>query len=298
MAKQNREHECNMSKQKSIIFVADFLVNDPQRGGAELHDNVVVEHFKSTGALYEVKKTFDVTIDYVKSNKEKFWFISNFTFLHNQVKAYLSKHCKYVIYEHDYKFCKERNPIQYKDFKVPESSKININFFRAAKKVICLSKLHFDIFNKNLSLNNLVSIKCSMWSDEDLRYIKTLQNIPKKSGVCAVIKSSNPIKKTTEAINFCKSTGLEYDLIQSSNYKEFLKMLAQYDKLVFMTGHPEPTPRIAIEAKMLNCSLITQKELIGVAYEDYFHLTGLDMISEVQMMRDAALKQLEGWIYE
>ena len=38
-----------MSKQKSIIFVADFLVNDPKRGGAELHDNVVVEHFKSTG---------------------------------------------------------------------------------------------------------------------------------------------------------------------------------------------------------------------------------------------------------
>ena len=65
-----------------------------------------------------------------------------------------------------------------------------------------------------------------------------------------------------------------------------------------MTGHPEPTPRIAIEAKILNCSLITQKELIGVTYEDYFHLTGVEMIEKVKAMRDEALQQIEEWIYE
>ena len=80
--------------------------------------------------------------------------------------------------------------------------------------------------------------------------------------------------------------------------KSLLKLLSQYETLVFMTGHPEPTPRVAIEAKMLNCSLITQKHLIGVSYEDYFHLTGNDMIEEVRSMRDSALKQLEEWTCE
>tara|TARA_R100001510_G_C7642100_1_gene199684 strand:- start:848 stop:1711 length:864 start_codon:yes stop_codon:yes gene_type:complete len=287
-----------MTNEKSIIFIADFLANDPQRGGAELHDKIVIEYFKSTGTLHEVKRSTEITIDYVKANKEKFWFISNFVFLSNHVKAYLSKHCQYVIYEHDYKFCKERNPIKYKDFKVPESSKINVNFFRAAKKVICLSKLHYDIFDRNLDISNLVSIKCSMWSDEDLEYMKTLQDTPKKAGLCAIINSTNPIKKTPEAISFCDATGLEYELIQSPDHREFLKLLSQYEKLVFMTGHPEPTPRVAIEAKMLNCTLMTQKHLIGVSYEDYFHLTGDAMIEKVRTMRDEALEQLEVWTCE
>jgi hypothetical protein len=65
-----------------------------------------------------------------------------------------------------------------------------------------------------------------------------------------------------------------------------------------MTGHPEPTPRVAIEAKMLNCKFITQRNLIGVAQEDYFHLTGSDMIDKIKSLRDEALAKIEGWINE
>ena len=65
-----------------------------------------------------------------------------------------------------------------------------------------------------------------------------------------------------------------------------------------MTGHPEPTPRVAIEAKMLNCKFISQKRLIGVAYEDYFHLTGIEMIEQVKTLREEALNKILGWINE
>ena len=75
-------------------------------------------------------------------------------------------------------------------------------------------------------------------------------------------------------------------------------MLSKYKGLVFMTGHPEPTPRVAIEAKMLNCSFISQKNLIGVAHEDYFHLKGVDMIEEVRQMRDTSLEKLTRWCNE
>ena len=56
-----------------------------------------------------------------------------------------------------------------------------------------------------------------------------------------------------------------------------------------MTAHPEPTPRIVIEAKMMNCKVIAQKHLIGVAHEDYFELSGHKLIEKVRQMRDEAL---------
>ena len=34
-----------------------------------------------------------------------------------------------------------------------------------------------------------------------------------------------------------------------------------------MTGHPEPTPRIAVEAKLMGVKLMAPKKLIGVAHE-------------------------------
>ena len=65
-----------------------------------------------------------------------------------------------------------------------------------------------------------------------------------------------------------------------------------------MTGHPEPTPRVAIEAKMLNIKFISQKHLIGVAHEDYFSLSGLKMIDKVREMRNTSLDKIAGWINE
>jgi len=180
---------------------------------------------------------------------------------------------------------------------IPKRNQVNINFYKMAKKVICLSKMHRNIFEKNLFLENLENINCSMWSDGDLELFKNLQNVVKKHKF-AIINSSNPIKKTRESIEFCDKRGIEYDLISSPNYHEFIKKLAEYRGLVFMTGHPEPTPRVAIEAKMLNCSFLSQKKLISVAHEDYFDLKGINMIDKVRQMRDDALAKILGWINE
>ncbi len=279
-----------------VIFVQDFFV-EHNLGGAELHDQVVLEHFMSKDILFDKMRSFELTLEYVKENKDKVWFISNFVGLKNRIKAYMAKECKYLIYEHDYKFIDIRNPIGYPDFIVPEKNKINLNFFRSAYKIICLSKMHREIFDKNLNLNNIDNINCSMWSDSDLDLIDQLKDVNKKDKY-AIIKSSNPIKKTRESIVFCKNRGIEFDLISSKDYREFLKILSRYKGLIFMTGHPEPTPRVAIEAKMLNCKFVSQKKLIGVAHEEYFSLSGKDMINKVREMRDEALEKITGWIYE
>ena len=281
---------------KKIIFIADAFQHQ-HTGGAELHDAVVIDFFKQQGILHETKNTSEVSVQYVSENKDKIWFISNFVALKNVCKALLAKDCEYYIYEHDYKFSKIRNPINYPDFLCPKSDLMNLNFYAAAKKVICLSKMHREIFDKNLNLSNIENINCSMWSDKQLELFEKLQK-PHKNGKFAVINTSNPTKRMPQTIEFCKKNNMPFDLISSQNYEEFINILSNYSGLAFMTGHPEPTPRVAIEAKMLNCKFIAPKKLISVAHEDYFHLTGLEMIEEVKKMRDHALEKFIEWFNE
>jgi len=160
--------------------------------------------------------------------------------------------------------------------------------------------MHRDIFQRNIAANNLTNVNCSMWADEDLKVILELEEEfrENKKSKFAVINSPNPIKKTRETVVFCESNNIEYDLISSPDHHSFLRKLAQYQGLIFQTGHPEPTPRVAIEAKMLGCKFLSQKELIGVAQEDYFNLSGIEMIREVREMRDEALQKIVGWINE
>lgn len=281
---------------KKVIFIADAFAHQ-HTGGAELHDAVVIDHFKDVGILHEIKNTTQIDIQYILQNTDKLWFISNFVALQNVCKALLAKECEYYIYEHDYKFSKLRNPIGFPDFLCPKSDLMNLNFYAAAKKVICLSKMHREIFDKNLNLDNIENINCSMWSDKQLELFRRLQK-PHKNGKFAVIKTNNPTKRMPQTIEFCRANKIPFDLIASQNYEEFINILSNYSGLAFMTGHPEPTPRVAIEAKMLNCKFLAPKKLISVAHEDYFHLTGLDMIEEVRKMRAESLDKFIGWFNE
>jgi hypothetical protein len=275
-----------------VIFLQDFFA-DQHLGGAELHDDVVAQYFATRGLLHSKINTYNLTPEMVLANTDKAWFISNFVGLKNVCKALLAKHCKYLIYEHDYKFLKNRNPINYPNFLAPdETHKYNFTFYQSAIKIMCLSKMHRRIFDANLGLPNIDNINCSMWSDTDLALLKSLNTVPKKEKF-AVIESTNIIKKTAQTVEYCQRAGIPYDLISAPTHTEFLKLLATYTGLVFQTGHPEPTPRVAVEAKMLNCKFLSQKEVIGVAHEDWFPLNGDELIEEVRQMRDSACLKLE-----
>lgn len=279
---------------KKVIFVADFFAGQIL-GGAELHDSVVENYFKSVGCLHGSVNCRNITPDYIKDNSDKMFFISNFASLSLDCIVQFIQTKNYIIYEHDYKFLKTRNPINFVDFVAPKQEIINFNFYKNAKKVICLSEKHREIFDKNLRLDNIVNINCSMWADDDLDFIESISgNTDRKEN--AIIKSSNPTKKTLQTIEFCKRRGIDFDLISSSNYREFLSILSNYENLYFMTGHPEPTPRIAIEAKMLGVKFISNKRLICVAHEDYFNLEGAEMVTKVRELRNIALDKLTDWI--
>ena len=106
---------------KSIIIISDFYKQDlSPPGGAELNDDVLFSFLESKGLVkHKIRSNeFDTKkmIHFLEENKECTFLISNFANLHFRAAAFLSKNCRYFIYEHDYKFHKYRNPLWSRDF--------------------------------------------------------------------------------------------------------------------------------------------------------------------------------------
>ena len=93
-----------------------------------------------------------------------------------------------------------------------------------------------------------------------------------------------------DTIAWCEKRNLNFDLISHHDNNEFLKILSKYKNLVFMTGHPEPTPRIAVEAKMMGVKLIANKKLIGVAHEYWWNQNPDQISRELVKIREKTLK--------
>ena len=280
-----------------IIFISDVF-EDQHVGGAEINDGNLIKFFKSKDWLTGKINSQNVTPSFLLENQDNIFVVSNFAGLSAVSKAFLYDSCTYFIYEHDYKFAKSRNPIWYPDFIVPKNHKININFYKGAKKLVCLSNLHREIYEKNIpDLKNIVNITCSLFSDEKIDYLLSLSK-DKKTKKYAIIDSADPRKRTADAVAFCKKNNYDYDLIKSDSNDEFLKMMSQYENLVYMAGHPEPTPRIAVEAKLLGVKLISQKNLIGVAHEEWYSLEGEKLANALKKIREDAFKMFESFFKE
>ena len=286
---------------KKIIIISDLFKEDYESakapcGGAELNDHILFSFLEDKGIvkhkIHSNEFETNQMISFFDLNKDCLYLISNFSNLHFRAAAFLQKNCKYIIYEHDYKFHKYRNPLRYTNFIVPKDEIINLNFYKSAEKVICLSKLHHDIFLNNLSLENLHNTTCSLWSDETLEYIENILET-KKNNKLAIVNSENPIKRRDDCIRYCQKNKINFDLISSPDYNNFLSLLSKYEGIVILPGHPEPTPRVAVEAKMLNCKIYSNKKSLGIASEEWFNLNGKELIEEVKNIRERFFRYME-----
>ena len=213
--------------------------------------------------------------------------------LREDVKNYISKNCMFIIYEHDHKYLKKRNPIFYKDFLAPKKDIANLNFYKNAKTIVCLTKLAEDVLKKNTGLNNVSRIGSSVWTDEDLDFINSIRKTGKKD-CYAIMDSDNPIKKRSQCIEYCNKNNIKFELIKDKNHQKFLKKLNEYKGLIFMTGHLETCCRIVLEAKMLNLKVITQKKLIGAASEESYLLNGEDLVNEIRQVSKNSINLFYG----
>jgi len=270
---------------KKIVFVSDFFENQVS-GGAEICDGVLIRELSKTHKICKFNSS-EFTVKHFNLYKScGFSFlISNFVGLSEDVKKVISLDGEYCIIEHDHKYLKTRNPSIFANFKAPEQMLINVNFYRSAKKVFCQSIKHYEVLKSNLNIDNVVNLGCSLWSKEQTDIIRNAIN-KEKNDKAFIINDQNPIKGTPKALEFCDSKQLEYDLFDKMEYSQFIEKLAKYDKFVFFPNTLETFSRIILEARMLNCKLVTNN-LNGCTYEEWFKgLKGSDLVDFVDQKRE------------
>lgn len=275
-----------------LTFIADFFETV---GGAEQNDSVLIQHLMGK---YRVDCILSHSCTIENIAESNFIIIGNFVNLHPQVKDYITNNKKYVIYEHDHKYVKTRDPSRYSNFEIPESDIINYEFYKNAKKVVCLGQKQVDIISKSLKIENLHSISSSLWSPEKLSFIRNLSDTKKTKEQYGIVDSSNPIKNTNKSIQFCNQKSINYELFSSSDTHEFLEKMNEYQGIVFFPGVLESMCRLVVEAKMLNCKIITNPKMLGAYYEPWFSLSGKELNDTISNNVNAALRKFEELIDE
>ena len=263
--------------------MADFFANEVP-GGGELNNQELIEILRQRGTHVLEIKSGRLTPDFISEcSKEVKFIVANFIMLSEESKTMLENDREYIIYEHDHKYVRSRNPADYKNFIAPKSEIINFSFYKNAKAVLCQSRFHADIVESNLKLDNIISLGGNLWSEDSLETMLSMSRTDKKP-TCAIMSSTNWHKNTSDAIKLCKAKQWEYDIIPPCSYIQFLTRLGESEKFVFLPRTPETLSRIAVEARMMGLSVITNS-IVGAAKEDWFRLKGEELIEVIKNKR-------------
>ncbi len=271
-----------LSKNK-FVYISDSFLSDIL-GGGELNDHELCEILVSKGISLEKIRSHEVGVSYIKSNHDKCYVISNFINLSRNVINLLINECKYVIYEHDHKYLKSRNPATYDNYIAPKGEVINYDFYKNAQAVFCQSSFHESIIKKNLDIDNIVNVSGNLWSLSSLRTIEILGKKPKRKEY-SIMNSPIPHKNTREACFYCEKKGFKYNLISSKNYEEFLSLLSNNEKFLFLPKTPETLSRVIVEARMMGVKTVTNKN-VGASYESWIKLKGDELICKMKNKRE------------
>jgi len=267
-----------------IAFLADLFVEDGINGGGELNNEELIKLLINKGNDVKKYHTRGLTIDHLP-DKEVGLIIANFIWLSKEVKDYISENYSYIIYEHDHKYLRTRDPSLFKNYKAPEDQIVNKQFYECAKAIICQSKLHMRVVERNLNLDNIVSVSGNLWSEELLDYLEEISTLQEdKEGVCSIMYSDIANKNVEESILYCKVNNLKYEKIMPCSHKQFLTQLNKNKTLIFFPKTLETLSRIVVEARMLNCRVVTNKK-IGATSEEWFKLKGTPLIQKMREKR-------------
>ncbi len=275
-----------------VAFVADFFANEIC-GGGELNNEELIQMIRASGHYVSKIKAKDFGIKHFTHDK---YIISNYVSLSSGAKEILQEKGRYSILEHDHQYLSNRNPAGYENFIATFDDIINLNFYEKATKVYCQSQYHVDIVKRNLNIDNIVNLGGNLWSLETLDFIEKL-SLEKKSDKTAILNSVIPNKNTSTCISFCIRAKKDYELISSSDNREFLRQMSLCKELVFLPNSPETLSRLVVEARMLGLTVITNK-LVGAAKEEFFKMKGRELIQFFRDKRGKILSEILNFIEE
>ena len=265
-----------------ILFIADFFA-EQVLGGGELNNEELISILASKGHQILKTNSHFVTPELLSENRDANFIIANFINMSPElIPALYDKN--YIIYEHDHKYLSTRNPGVFPDFVAPKEHVVNIDFYKNAAAVLCQSKLHSEIAHKNADLDNIVNLGGNIWDLESLKFMSENAKI-EKNDTYAVMDSNIKHKNTVGAIRYCNAKGYDYNLVESSNYREFLSLLGVNKSLVFLPQTPETLSRVIVEARMMNMGVVTNRS-VGAASEEWYNLKGHDLIRVMHSKRE------------
>ena len=266
--------------------MADFFSKDLS-GGAENNDSNLLKHLSSCNEI-KICRSHKLTTKLIDAYDVV--IVSNFVNVSPAGLKYIQDNKPYIIYEHDHKYVKGRDPSVYPNFNIPEEDKINVEFYEGAHCVVVLSKICKEILEKNIPGTNVHSIGCSLWSKETFEHIRSLAETTKTEPIC-ILRSDNPIKNYSKALEYCRDKNIEPVELKEPIYKIFLSKMASCEKFLFIPGVLETYSRVCAEAKMMNLKLLTTPMKLGFASEEIFSLSGLALIEKMEERNEEAYKK-------
>ena len=226
-----------------ILFIDDFFI-EHIIGEGELNNHELILLLQENG--WVVTKIQSHMVNEKHLDSADAIIISNFVNLHPQMKNKITNSATpYVIYEHDHKYLKSRNPANYNNFIAPKSEIINVDFYQNAKKVFCQTGFHNNIIEKNLSIDNLFNLSGNLWSIEGLELLRGFSR-GEKLNKASIMVSATPHKNTKCAIYFCEKNDIDYDLIEPAMPNKFFENLSKTKYLVFFPQTPDTLSRILV----------------------------------------------------
>jgi hypothetical protein len=284
---------------KKIVFISDFFVHQIA-GGGEICDDVLVSMLSEDDTKVIKLNSHTVIDKHIKLYRQcGFQFlVSNFCNLREDAKQELIKYPgTYCIMEHDHKYLRSRDPSVFKDFIAPANQIINRMFYTNAKAIFAQSKLHKEVIEKNLKINNIISLGMNLWTDKQLAIIeKNIGN--KKKDDFAIVNSKNPTKNTQACVSYCVEKNLDYTLVGSPDYAEFIKQLSCHTRYLYFPKVLETFNRVIIEARMLNCKVITTQNN-GCLSEDWFaKYRGKKLIEFVREQRQRVYNDIKNAMFK
>lgn len=251
-------------------------------GGSEQEVNAFTYYIsKQLKRIVPVVGTTKITTDDVDSSD--FYIVFNFFLLSEEVKKKLIQFGNYLIIEHDFKFCPNRQPNVYKDCIVPTDQLKNIDFYHAAKKVFCLSENQARIFNKNLPILSIEILHTSFWADSEFKLIQDCLSLRKDRPtlpIYAVYNYLHATKGTANAVDWCNKNSKLMLLMTPTDKKTFINALSLCEGLAFLPNLTESYSRIAAEARMLELDVVHNYNVSFMLESWLGKLSGLDLISK------------------
>jgi hypothetical protein len=247
------------------ILISDYRLQDGVIGGSE-HVNETVIKALGCDFLY--------TRDIRELDPSRRYIVANLSTARSPQVIDQITRCQYIILEHDCKFLASRHPWRHPNSVAPKELIVNRSLYKNAIATFVQTGYHLDVFRRNGIEGRFFNLECGIWSNNELTHLTALHH--SKATLrreFAILDSTNWIKNTKGAIQFCEKHDIDFSLISVSNWHEFTRHLAEYAALVFFPLAGETLCRLVVEARCLGMNVITSKNY-GASLEPWFKLRG------------------------